>query len=87
MEKNLTANQRGKLYPDMARDGLDLRENMVKDLVEATNESNKAFEAISKSIKSAGKSIGDGLSLLANAIAGWNQQPQIFNTSTPVNYR
>ena len=52
MEKNLSASQRDKLYLDMARDELNLRENMVKDLVEATNQSNKAFESISKSIES-----------------------------------
>ena len=71
----------------MARDEHNLRENMVKGLEEATNESNKVFEAISISIESVRKSIGDGLSLLANAIGGWNQQSQLFNTSTPVNYR
>ena len=54
----------------MTRDELNLRENMVKGLVEATNESNKASEAIPKSIESVGKSIGDGLNLLANAIGG-----------------
>ena len=82
MEKNLSANQRDKLYLDMSQDELNLLDNTVKGLVEATNESNKAFEAISKSTESVGKSIGDGLSLLANAIGGWNQQPQVFNTST-----
>ena len=87
MEKNLSANQRDKLYLDMARDELNLRENMVKGLVEATNQSNRAFESFSKSIESVGKSIGDGLSLLANAISSWNQQPPTFNTWTPLNYR
>ena len=87
MEKNLSASQRDKLYLDMARDELNLQENMVKGLVEATNQSNKAFESISKSIESVGKSIGDGLGLLANAISNWNQQPQSLNISTPLNYR
>lgn len=63
----------------MARHELNLQENMVEGLVEATNHSNKAFDAISKSIESVGKLIGDNLTLLANAISGWNQQPQMFN--------
>ena len=62
----------------MARDELNLRENMVKGLVEATNQSNKAFESISKSIESVGKSIVDGLGLLANAISSSNQQHPTF---------
>ena len=36
--------------------------------MEATNQSNKAFKAILKSIESVGKSFGDGLTLLANAV-------------------
>ena len=86
-KKNLSASQRDKLYLDMARDELNLRVNMVKGLVEVTNQSNKTFESISKSIESVGKSIGDGLGLLATAISSWNQQPQSPNTSTALNYR
>ena len=42
---------------------------MVKSLTEATVQSNKAIEKMSESMTSVGKAIGDGLALLATALA------------------
>ena len=44
-------------------------ETMVSTLTEATVESKRAIEKISDSIASVGKSVGDGLALLAAAFA------------------
>lgn len=58
---------------------------MVNQLTQATKDSNIAFGQISESIASVGKSIGDGLALLAQAIGGTQQNsyPQYF-TQQPV---
>ena len=83
LEKNLSACQRDQVYMNLAREELKLKQSMVAGLTVATQESNKAFEQISKSIASVGQSIGDGLALLAQALGGalgGQQQPnQYFN--------
>ena len=56
-KKNPLANQKDKLFLDMARDELNLGENMMRGPREATNQSSRAFEPISKSIESVGKLI------------------------------
>ena len=75
MEKTLSASQRDQMYLKLARQELVLKENMVKGLTEASVQSSKAFEQMSKSIESVRKSFGDGLALLAVALASpTNQQ-------------
>ena len=74
LEKNLSANQRDQVFLNLARDEVKLKEKLIDGLTEATIQSNRALENISQSIVAVGKSIGDGLALLANALsAGQNQ--------------
>ena len=74
----------------MAKDELQLKQNMVNQRADATRETNKVFDNISKSIESVGKTIGDGLLALAGAIGNTNnngpapfapvqQYPQDYN--------
>lgn len=77
MEKGLSALQRDKVYMQMAKDELILKQTLVKQLTAATAESNKAFDKMSASIESVGKSIGEGLILLAGAIG--NNQTSAVN--------
>ena len=74
LEKQLSANQRDQLYLKIAKDEYIMKEKMVNALSEATKESNKAFSDISKSIEKVGTSIESGLTALAQAIGGMNQQ-------------
>jgi len=67
----------------IAKDDLILKQTMVKQLTEATVGSNKAFEKLSASIDNVGKSIGDGLKLLANAIGNNNNNQQPYDPRTP----
>ena len=62
----------------MAKDELILKQTLVNQLTVATAESNKAFDKMSASIESVGKSIGEGIKLLACSM-GNNQG----NTGTP----
>ena len=57
----------------MAREDLQLKQNLVHQLTEATQETNKPFGQISESIVSVGNSIGNGLALLARALVGSQQ--------------
>jgi len=75
MQKNLSAGQRDQVYLDMAKKELVVKQNMVEQLAAATRETNNAFEKMSQSIESVGKSIGDGLLALAGAIGGANRLP------------
>ena len=77
MKKGLSASQQDKIYMKMAEDELILKETLEKQLTAATAESNKAFDKISASIESVGKSIGEGLKLLAGAIG--NNQASAVN--------
>jgi hypothetical protein len=78
MEKGLSASQRDQVFLKMAKDELIVKQNMVNQITAANQESNKAFERMSASIESVGKSIGDGLKLLAGAI-GANHHPQPYS--------
>ena len=64
MEKGLSASQRDKIYMKMAKDELILKQTLVNQLTVATAESNKAFDKMSASIESVGKSIGEGIKLV-----------------------
>ena len=86
MEKNLSASQRDQVYLNMAKNELKLKQTMVDQLTAATTDSNKAFEKISQSIESVGKSIGDGLLALAGAIGNSNRpQPSPVQQHYPYN--
>ena len=78
MEKGLSASQRDKIYMKMAKDELILKQTLVNQLTVATAESNKAFDKMSASIESVGKSTGEGIKLLACSM-GNNQG----STGTP----
>lgn len=82
MEKNLSASQRDQLFLKIAMDDVRLKENMLTNLKTATEDTNKAMEKIAESITSVGKSIGDGLALLAAAL---NPQPLSNNFYPPNN--
>ena len=84
LEKNLSAHQRDQLYLKVAMDDLKMKENLVSNLTEATMQSNKALEKVSESIASVGKSIGDGLALLAAALAPPKPNPPPPNSFAPV---
>ena len=49
---------------------MQLKQKLTDGLTEAAKESNKALEIISQSMVAVGKSIGDGLSLLATTLSG-----------------
>lgn len=76
VKKRLTASQRDNIYMKMAQDQLILNQNLVDQLTAATAKSNRALEKLSESIESAGKSIGEGLNLLAGAFNRVTPQPQ-----------
>ena len=82
LEKNLSASQRDQIYLKVAQDDLKLKHIMVESLSDATRKSNEALGKISDSIASVGKSIGDGLALLATALSGQQQQQQ-FGQNVP----
>ena len=75
LEKNLSASQRDHVFLNVAKEGLQMRQAIVQALAESADHSNQALEKISDSIASVGKSIGDGLALLAQALAG-HRPPQ-----------
>ena len=53
----------------VAKEDLGMRQAMVQALAESVDHSNQALDKISYYIASVGKSIGDGLALLAQALA------------------
>ena len=73
LENNLSASQRDQAYLNMAKDDLQVKQNLVNQLAEATRETNKAFGQISESIVSVGNFIGNGLALFARALGGSQQ--------------
>ena len=77
MEKNLSAGQRDNVYLNIARKELKLKQNLVEGLTQATVQTNKAIEIMSQSMESVGKSIGDGLAMLATALGGMNSNNNI----------
>ena len=86
MEINLSESQRDQVYLNMAKNELKLKQTMVDQLTATTTDSNKAFEKISQSIESVGKSIGDGLLALAGAIGNKNRpQPSQVQQHYPCN--
>ena len=50
IQKDLSANQQDQAYSNMAREDLQLKQNLFHQLTEATRETNKAFGDISESI-------------------------------------
>ena len=80
MEKSLSASQGDQVYLNMAKQELKLKRNIVDQLATATQESNNAIEKISQSIENVGKSISDGLFVLAGALKG---PPTSFQVQQP----
>ena len=74
LDKNLSANQRDQVFLNLAKDEVQLKQKLMDRLTEATKESNKALESISQSMVVVGKSIVDGLALLATALSGVQTQ-------------
>ena len=73
LEKNLSSQQRDQVYLNLAKEEFELKQHMVQNLNNAQEQTNEAFKCMSESIASVGKSIGDGLALLATALAIQNQ--------------
>lgn len=69
MEKNLSSQQRDKVWLQVALDDIKVKEGMIESLSNANDQSNQALEKIADSISSVGKSIGDWLALLAAALS------------------
>ena len=63
LKKSLSANQHDQIYLNVARDEA-LAENFTKSM----DNTSDAMLNIAESIASVGKNIGDGLTMLANAI-------------------
>ena len=65
-----------------------MKQKLIDGLTEATKESSKALESISQSMVAVGKSVGDGLALLATALSRVQiqQTPQGYAEYSPHNY-
>ena len=50
IEKNLSSQQRDRVYLNLAKEELELKQHNVENLVNAQEQTNKAFEGISQSI-------------------------------------
>ena len=85
LEKNLSANQRDQVYLNLAKEDLKLKQDL-HGVEEASRESNKALNEISHSISTFGKSIGDGLALLASALSNAQSNPTNSHTSATNSY-
>ena len=83
LQRNLSTSQRDQAYLNMTRDELQLKQNLVYQLTEATHETNKAFRQISESIVSVGNSIGNGLKLLARDLRGSQQNNNLSYFDQP----
>ena len=86
LEKNLSANQRDQVYLNLAKEDLKLKQDLLHGLEEATRGSNKALNEISHSISTFGKSIVDGLALLASALSNAQSNPTNSHTSATDSY-
>ena len=86
LEKNLSANQRDQVYLNLAKEDLKLTQDLLHGLEEATRGSNKALNEISHSISTFGKSIVDGLALLASALSNAQSNPTNSHTSATDSY-
>ena len=69
LEKNLSAAQRDQMFLKLAKDELKMKEAMVASLGESATHTSKAMGKIAESISSFGKALGDGLAMIAMAMA------------------
>ena len=69
LEKNLSAAQRDQMFFKLAKQKLKMKEVMVASLGESATQTSKAIDKIAESISSFGKALGDGLSMIAMAMA------------------
>lgn len=71
--KNIYDYQRDQSFLKVALDDLKAKKSMLEAQTESTKESNCSTEKIAESVTSVRKPIGDGLGLLASALANNNQ--------------
>ena len=69
LEKNLSAAQRDQMFLKLAKDELKIKEAMVASLGKSGTQTRKAMDKIAESISSFGKALGDGLAMIAMAMA------------------
>ena len=69
LEKNLSAAQRDQMFFKLAKQKLKMKEAMVASLGEGATQTSKAIDKIAESISSFAKALGDGLSMIAMAMA------------------
>ena len=69
LEKNVSAAQRDQMFLKLAKDELKMKEAMVASLGESATQTSKTMEKIAESISSFGKALGDGLAMIAMAMA------------------
>ena len=69
LEKNLSAAQRDQMFLKLAKDELKMKEAMVASLGEIATQTSKAMDKTAESISSFGKALGDGLAMIAMAMA------------------
>ena len=69
LEKNVSAAQRDQMFLKLAKDELKMKETMVASLGESATQTSKTMEKIAESISSFGKALGDGLAMIAMAMA------------------
>ena len=69
LRKNLSAAQRDQMFLKLAKDELKIKEAMVASLGKSATQTRKAMDKIAESISSFGKALGDGLAMIAMAMA------------------
>ena len=69
LEKNLSAAQRDQMFLKLAKDELKMKEAMVASFGEIATQTSKAMDKTAESISSFGKALGDGLAMIAMAMA------------------
>ena len=69
LEKNLSAAQRDQMFLKLANIELKIKEAMVASLGKSATQTRKAMDKIAESISSFGKALGDGLAMIAMAMA------------------
>ena len=79
LDKNLSAAQRDQMLLNLAKDELKMKEAMVTSSGESATQTSKAMDKIVKSISLFGKVLGDGLVMIAMAMAP-SQKQQVPST-------
>ena len=69
LEKNLSATQRDQMFLKLAKGEPKMKESMVASFGESATQTSKAMDKIAESISAFGKAFGDGLAMIAMAMA------------------